>query len=239
MKGVNLVILMGTVGSDPEIRQIQNGEKRVANFSLATNDYYTDNSGQKKETTEWHSIECWNGMADTVNAYVKKGNNLHITGRIKTDVYEKDGAKVYRTKIVADGFTFVPDGKQHDNQQQSPVQNQQQYPPQQQQPQGQYPPQQQQPQGQYPPQQQQPQGQYPPQQPQGQYPPQQQQQPPQQQNYPSKQKTPVTNRPTVQNNPVQQGVNNYMAPQNPPVNNVVTSQQFQQPFSDTPDDLPF
>ena len=132
MNGVNQVMLFGTVGADPEMKTL--GERRVCTFRLATNDSYTDKTGEKKETTEWHSVESWNFIADAMNNYVKKGTNLIVFGKIKTDCFDdKDvaGKKVYRTKIVMDDFRFVPGGAKHMTEQQQPMQQPMQQPVQQ------------------------------------------------------------------------------------------------------------
>ncbi|MCL4130983.1 UNVERIFIED_CONTAM: hypothetical protein GTU68_040985 [Idotea baltica] len=71
MAGLNKVLLIGNVGGDPEIRTLPSGAK-VANFSLATTESYTDRSGQKQSQTEWHRIEIWEGLANVVEQYVKR-----------------------------------------------------------------------------------------------------------------------------------------------------------------------
>lgn len=101
MKSINKVILIGHVGKQPEIRYMQNGSP-VANFSLATNEYWTGQDGQKNERTEWHKIVAWKKLAEFVQQYVGKGGYLYIEGKISTRNYEgRDGAKHYVTEIVA------------------------------------------------------------------------------------------------------------------------------------------
>ncbi len=110
MKGINKVQLLGTVGKDPEVRTISEGNS-VASFSIATNDSYMDKNNQKVETTEWHNVECWGKLADIVSKHVKKGSNLIIEGKIQTKSYDnKEGQKVYRTNIVAKELLFIPGG---------------------------------------------------------------------------------------------------------------------------------
>ncbi|MCR9065440.1 MAG: single-stranded DNA-binding protein [Cytophagales bacterium] len=84
MAGLNKVLLIGNVGGDPEIRTLPSGAK-VANFSLATSESYTDRSGQKQTQTEWHRIEIWEGLANVVEQYVKKGDPLYIEGKIRNE----------------------------------------------------------------------------------------------------------------------------------------------------------
>jgi single-strand DNA-binding protein len=105
-KSLNKVILIGNVGSDPEIKTIPNGS-RVANFSLATNRTWNNESGQKQEKTEWHRCIVWNarrdgpGLVEVVEKYVKKGDKLYVEGSIEYRSYEdkKDGITKYITEI--------------------------------------------------------------------------------------------------------------------------------------------
>ena len=69
---VNKVILLGRLGQDPELKHIVNGSA-VANFSLATNIVWKDQSGNSQEKTEWHKIVAWRKLAETANTYLKKG----------------------------------------------------------------------------------------------------------------------------------------------------------------------
>lgn len=93
MAGVNKVILVGNVGGDPEIRTLPNGSK-VANFSLATSESYTDRTGQKQTQTEWHRIELWDGLAGIAEQYVKKGDPLYVEGSIRNEKWtDKNGVE--------------------------------------------------------------------------------------------------------------------------------------------------
>lgn len=103
---VNKATLLGNVGKDPEIRTFDNGNK-VANFSLATSEKYTKKDGEKVENTEWHNVSVFGKLADIVETWVKKGQQLYIEGKIKTRSYEKDGEKRYVTEIVLNGFGDV------------------------------------------------------------------------------------------------------------------------------------
>ena len=104
---VNKVILIGHVGKDPEVKHLDGGVT-VAKFSLATNETYTDKSGQKVNQTEWHNIVVWRGLAETVEKYVKSGKLLYIEGKLKTTSYDdKDGNKRYTTNVVCESFRFL------------------------------------------------------------------------------------------------------------------------------------
>ncbi len=101
MAGINKVILVGNLGKDPEVRTIQSGAQ-VAKFSLATSESYTNKEGQKIDSTEWHNIVVWRGLATLAEKYLKKGNRVYIEGKIRYRQYEdKDGVKKYITEIEA------------------------------------------------------------------------------------------------------------------------------------------
>jgi single-strand DNA-binding protein len=111
MAGVNKVILIGNLGRDPEVRTIEGGAK-VASFSIATSEVFKNKDGSKNETTEWHNIVLWRGLAELAEKYLTKGNQVYIEGRIKTRQWEdKDGIKRYTTEIIGDNLTFLGGGK--------------------------------------------------------------------------------------------------------------------------------
>jgi single-strand DNA-binding protein len=101
MASMNRIMLMGTLGRDPEIKLLPSGDK-VANISLATDESYKDkNTGQKVEVTEWHSITVFGGLCDVIEKYLKKGSRAYFEGKNKTEKYEKDGITRYSTKVIA------------------------------------------------------------------------------------------------------------------------------------------
>ncbi len=103
MASVNRVILIGNLGRDPEIRYTQGGEP-IANFSLATNEAWTDRSGQKQERTEWHRVEVFGKAAQVVRDYLTKGRQVYVEGSIRYDEWtDKDGNKRNTTKIHIGG----------------------------------------------------------------------------------------------------------------------------------------
>ena len=134
-RGINKVILVGNLGNDPEIRYMPNGNA-VANVSLATSDSWKDKAtGEQQEKTEWHRVVFFNGLAEIVEQYVKKGSKLYVEGRLQTRSWEQDGVKRYSTEIVAsemqmlDGRGGAMGGDMGDNpfaQQQAPSQRPQQ-----------------------------------------------------------------------------------------------------------------
>jgi single-strand DNA-binding protein len=103
MASVNKAVLIGNLGRDPEIRYTQSGEP-IANFSLATNESWTDRSGQKQERTEWHRVEVFGKTAQVVRDYLTKGRSVYIEGTIRYDEWtDKDGNKRNTTKIRVSG----------------------------------------------------------------------------------------------------------------------------------------
>jgi single-strand DNA-binding protein len=107
---LNKALLIGRLGSDPEVRYTQGGMP-VANFNVATNEVWNDKSGAKQERTEWHKIVVFNKQAEIVGKYLKKGREVFIEGRIQTkDWQDKDGNKRYTTEIVASTIQFLGGG---------------------------------------------------------------------------------------------------------------------------------
>lgn len=107
MSGVNKVILIGRLGKEPEVRNLDNGAV-VANFSIATSESYRDRTtGERKEITEWHNIVLWRGLAEVAQKYLHKGDQVFIEGKLRTRSWEKDGVTRYTTEIVADNMTML------------------------------------------------------------------------------------------------------------------------------------
>lgn len=102
---LNKVCLIGHVGADPEINNLNSGSI-VANFSLATSESWKDkSSGEKKERTEWHRVVVWNeGLCNVIEQYVRKGQKLYVEGQLQTRKWEKDGVERYSTEVVLTGF---------------------------------------------------------------------------------------------------------------------------------------
>tara|TARA_B100001564_G_scaffold350518_1_gene355097 strand:- start:591 stop:1010 length:420 start_codon:yes stop_codon:yes gene_type:complete len=105
-RGVNKVILVGNVGSDPECRE--GGSGAIANLSVATSDTWKDkNTGEQQERTEWHRIVFFNRLAEVVRDYVKKGTKVYLEGRLQTRSFEQDGVQKYSTEIVANEMQML------------------------------------------------------------------------------------------------------------------------------------
>jgi len=107
MSGVNKVILVGRLGKDPEVRNLDNGAT-VANFTIATSESYKDRTtGEKKEITEWHNVVLWRGLAEIAQKYLHKGDMVYIEGKLRTRSWEKDGVTRYTTEVIADNMTML------------------------------------------------------------------------------------------------------------------------------------
>lgn len=104
MANVNMQIIIGRLGKDPEIRYMASGDP-VANFSVAVSEKYKNKSGEQKELTEWFNVVIFKG-AENMAMYLKKGSQVYVQGKTRTE--EHDGKK-YR-KLIADRVVFL-DGK--------------------------------------------------------------------------------------------------------------------------------
>jgi len=101
MASVNKVILIGNLGRDPEVRYTQNGTA-VANFTLATNEVWTDKGGERQERTEWHRIVVWGKQAEIVREHLSKGKQVYVEGALQTRQWDdREGHKRTTTEIKA------------------------------------------------------------------------------------------------------------------------------------------
>jgi len=114
-RGLNKVQLIGNIGREPEFKQIREG-LCVCRLVIATTDCYKDKAtGQRVEETQWHSVELWNRLAEIANEYSRKGRQVYIEGKLKTDKWQDaEGKDQYRTKIVANDLQLLG-GRGHDN----------------------------------------------------------------------------------------------------------------------------
>mgnify|MGYP000607379672 CR=1 FL=1 len=103
----NHVQLIGNVGQEPTITNLESG-KKVARLSLATNENYKNGNGEKQTDTNWHTIVAWGKTADIIEKFVSKGKEIGIVGKIKTRSYEtQDGNQRYITEIVANEILLL------------------------------------------------------------------------------------------------------------------------------------
>jgi single-strand DNA-binding protein len=101
MASLNKVILIGNLGRDPEVRYTSGGQA-VANFTLATNEAWTNKQGQREERTEWHRIVAWGALGERAGEYLKKGKQVYIEGRLQTRKWtDREGQERTTTEVVA------------------------------------------------------------------------------------------------------------------------------------------
>jgi single-strand DNA-binding protein len=107
-RGLNKVMLIGNLGSDPEMKYTASGVA-IATFSIATSESWKDQDGNAQERTEWHKIVAWRKLAEICQTYLKKGKKVYIEGRIQTRSYDdkNTGTKKYITEIVADNMLML------------------------------------------------------------------------------------------------------------------------------------
>jgi len=107
MASLNKVIIIGNVGNDPEVRYLDGGSV-VAKFSVATNERYTTRTGEQVESTEWFRVEVWNDQAKTIEKYVRKGQQIYVEGRLRTETYtDREGKEKFSLGVRATTFQFL------------------------------------------------------------------------------------------------------------------------------------
>ena len=126
MYGINEAVVLGHLGANPEVKTFDDGGK-IVTLSVATSDSWTDKSGQKQESTEWHRVVLRGGTANTAEKFLKKGSKVYIKGPMKTRKYtDSQGIDRYTTEIV--GLTMIMlDGAQGQQQGQDQYSSQDQY----------------------------------------------------------------------------------------------------------------
>ena len=107
-RGKNLVILVGNLGNDPEVRYANNGNA-IANISVATTEQWKDKtSGEQQEKVEWHRVVGFNRLGEIMGEYLKKGSQVYIEGKLQTRKWQDDkGADRYTTEIVANEMQML------------------------------------------------------------------------------------------------------------------------------------
>lgn len=118
MRGVNRVMLIGNLGKDPDVQQLE-GNVAVAKFPLATTETFKDRTGKLVSQTEWHTVVLWRGLAELAQKYLHKGSLVYIEGRLKTRSWDdKSGAKKFTTEVVGDNLIMLDkrneSGAKHD-----------------------------------------------------------------------------------------------------------------------------
>jgi single-strand DNA-binding protein len=112
-RGINKVILVGNVGSDPEVRHLDGGNA-VCSFSVATSETWKDkNTGEKQERTEWHRVVIFRQLAEIAGKYLRKGSQVYLEGKLQTRKWDKDGVTHYTTEVIANEMQMLG-GKRDD-----------------------------------------------------------------------------------------------------------------------------
>ena len=103
----NHVQLIGNLGEDPKVTTLESG-KKVARFSLATNEYYKNEKGEKVQNTEWHTIVAWGKTAEIIENYAGKGKEIGVVGKLKNRTYTMDdGNQRYITEVEANEILLL------------------------------------------------------------------------------------------------------------------------------------
>lgn len=104
---VNKVILVGRLGQDPEVRYTQGGTP-VANIRIATDETWKDQSGERQQRTEWHTVVLWRRLAEICGQYLSKGRQVYIEGKLQTRSWQdREGNKRYSTEVQADNMVML------------------------------------------------------------------------------------------------------------------------------------
>ena len=107
MVGLNKMIAIGNVGTDPEMRYTPNGNP-VTSFRIATTRTYTSSDGERQQDTEWFTVVAWNQLAELCNQYLSKGRRAYVDGRLHSHSWEgQDGQTRFRNEIIADRVLFL------------------------------------------------------------------------------------------------------------------------------------
>ena len=119
-RGVNKVILVGTLGKDPEVRYSQGGTT-ITSVSVATNESWKDKNGEKQERTEWHRVKFFGKLAEIAGEYLKKGGQVYIEGSLRTEKYtDKQGVEKYSTDIIANEMQMLGGRPEGDRSERAP-----------------------------------------------------------------------------------------------------------------------
>ena len=107
MAGLNKVMIIGNVGTDPEMRYTANG-RAVTSFRVAANRSFTTAEGERREETEWFAVVAWQKLAEQCSQYLQKGRRVYVEGRLRTRSWDTpDGQRRFRTEVIADRVIFL------------------------------------------------------------------------------------------------------------------------------------
>lgn len=107
MASLNKVMIIGNLGAPPEMRYSANGNA-ITTFSVAANETWTDQDGQRRDRTEWFNVVAWNKQAESCAKYLDKGSQVFVEGRLQTRSWDgQDGQKHWKTEVIAERVTFL------------------------------------------------------------------------------------------------------------------------------------
>lgn len=106
MAGVNKVTLIGNLGADPEVRHLESGSV-VAKLRLAVTESYKNREGERVDTTEWFTLEMWEGLAKIAEQYLQKGSQIYCEGSLKTQTYDSEGVERKAVKVRVRNLTML------------------------------------------------------------------------------------------------------------------------------------
>ena len=107
MAGLNKIMIIGNVGTDPEMRYTPNGSP-VTSFRIATTRSYNNQSNERIQETEWFTVVAWNNLAEQVNQYLSKGRRAYVEGRLHSNSYQgNDGQMRFTNEIIANRVLFL------------------------------------------------------------------------------------------------------------------------------------
>lgn len=122
MSGINKVILVGRLGTDPEMKNTSTGQK-VTRINLATSESWVNREGERQEKTEWHRVVIWGKLAETCAQHLSKGRQVYVEGRLQTRSWETEsGDKRYSTEVVALQVLFLGSANPQKNKGETPYQ---------------------------------------------------------------------------------------------------------------------
>lgn len=105
-RGLNKVMIIGNLGSDPEMRYTPTG-RPVTSFSVATSRNWVTSEGEQREATEWFRVVAWENLAEICNRYLRKGSRVYVEGRLQTRSWDNQGQRHYRTEVVANEMVLL------------------------------------------------------------------------------------------------------------------------------------
>jgi len=106
MSSLNKCMFIGRLGSDPQVR-VTSSNQKVCTFSLAVSEKYKDSNGNQQESTEWINVVLWRKQCEIAEKYLRKGSQVYLEGKWKSQSWDKDGVKHYKTELIGNHFLML------------------------------------------------------------------------------------------------------------------------------------